>query len=271
MRFFIACLVPLFFSISTAWATPSFEHEKFNYETGQIIAVSETNYDASTFFFEAFTGSRYGHIGIVVVENGQVMVYESNPPHAQKTEIAAFLSRSRDEKGNFQATVLKLVKPLTATESASLVKAAKEIVAKKVPYNFEQTMNDKSLNCSEFVFKVFNSIKRTDVGEIQTIADLNRNSFGGQLLQYWEMLTDEPIDEEAKYVSPASIVFAKSTEAVAANLPHDRIISDKEVFAGWSTKSALITLDEQLFGTGDIEALKAQFEMIASDQPYKTL
>ena len=34
-------------------------------KTGQIIGISEMIKDPSTFFFEAFTGSRYGHIGVI--------------------------------------------------------------------------------------------------------------------------------------------------------------------------------------------------------------
>ena len=132
-------------------------------------------------------------------------------------------------------------------------------------------MNESALNCSEFVYKSFVKINRLGVGEVQTINDLNRDSFDGQLMKYWEMLTGGPVDENSKFLSPASIVLASSTEAIAANLPYDRILSDKEVFEGWSTNSALEVLDDQLLGLGSPEAVKLQLESLASETPYKKL
>ena len=125
MKRFIAINLFLLLISFNIFAAPKFEHDKFQYQTGQIIAISETNYDASTFFFEAFTGSRYGHIGIIVVEDGEVVVYEANPPFTQKNSIEDFLKRSRDEKGDFQATVLKVIPALSESELKNLVVRSK--------------------------------------------------------------------------------------------------------------------------------------------------
>lgn len=263
--------IGLLLLISNVFAAMKFNPKTFKYKTGQIIAISETNYDPTTFFFEAFTGSRFGHIGIVVVEDGEVMVYEGNPPYAQKNTINDFLARSVNDEGEYQATVLGVYPRLKYAQRKKLVATVKEFVDKKVPYNFGQTMTEGALNCSEFVHAAFKSVYRTTIGEPQTINELNRNSFSGELLNYWEMLTGAHVDESAKYLSPASIVFSKNTLVIASNLPYDKILSDKEVLKAWSSETPLYLLDDQLLGLGSGEAVKGMLESLASDKPYTTL
>lgn len=242
MRLALAILVGL---ILLPWPgfsaeAPAFVKNKIEFRTGQVIAISEMNADPTTLFFEAGTGSRFGHVGIVVVEDGKPYIYESNPPAVQRTGLAKFLKRSLVGQLHM-STLLEPVVPLTAAEQTALIKTVRASVAAGTPYNFSMVLNDGSVNCSEFVYKTFLAIGRKGFGEVETMAEMNLNSMSGFLMQLWLRTGDAPRPQD-KVLTPVSIVNSKNLSVIASNLPVNQFISDQEILKAWLAGGGIKTL-----------------------------
>ncbi len=221
------------------------ELKNFPWKTGDIIGGSELFYDWTTFFFEAATGSRYGHVGIVSVEANSIFVYEENDPHAQKTRLEVFLGRfGKDAKTNKAlVTVVRPRKALNDAEIAKLLATARWAVDKKIPYNYSQMMNDKSLNCSEFVSAVYKSIGR-QVGLIEKVGSLNINAFAGIILKAWEYDNEVDVDLNNPALSPMSVMRSPQLYPVYANLPLT-YLSDFQIYSMWKAEGFIEELSNQ--------------------------
>jgi hypothetical protein len=207
-----------------------------SYQTGQIIAISEMRIDPSTLIFEALTGSRYGHVGVVAQTPEGPMVYHANPPMVQKTPLADFINRARvDNQDRPQLTILETIKPLSDQESRDLTAHMEDMVVQKVPYNYSMILNDKSVNCSEFVHKVFAAISRAGIGDIETLGNANFGAFDGAIAKLHSKWP--PLDSPA--ISPLSVVSSPALQVVHAELPVDKIISDAEIFKAWQAGGGL--------------------------------
>jgi hypothetical protein len=213
-----------------------------NWSTGHIVAISEMRMDPSTLLFEAATASRYGHMGVVAQTPEGPMVYHSMPPGVQKTPLSAFLEKARVEGSDVpQFTVVRHVDPLTHVEKDGLVAVMEDMIARKVPFNYTMAMNDRSVNCSEFVHKAFAAIGRTGLGDVGPISRSNFNAFDGELKRLFRL---PPVPADAIGVSPASIVNSPQVEPVFAGLPVERLLSDAEIIRAWESGGGLDKLSQ---------------------------
>ncbi len=220
-------------------------------KTGQIIGISEMIKDPSTFFFEAFSGSRYGHIGVIgEKENGRWQVYHSNPPSVQKSDISDFLDRSRDDSGQLNFTLVEPASPLSNQEQKALISQMRRMLG--TPYNYEQYLNNHSVNCSEFVYKAFRNIGREKIGEIEKIInDTNFKSFDGELYGLYAN-PSTPLPKDAYGITPVSIINSRNVRVVRARLPVERLLSDREIYESWEKGGGLKAFERAL---GPIAAL----------------
>jgi hypothetical protein len=209
----------------------------FTFHEGDILGESEVALDPDTSFFEAATQSRYGHVGVVLKSQNQLVVFEAYPPGAQVVMIGSFLDRSR---GHY--TVLRRKTGLSAVELTAVRNAATELVQKRVPYNYSQTMNDGSLNCSEFVHKVFSAAK-ISVGAVQKIKDMNLKSFHGYLWKLWQASTPDTKLEDS-VVTPLSVMTSSNYVRVSGTLDPAKLYSDKELVQQWRAEGALNSIAE---------------------------
>ena len=203
------------------------------WKTGQVVAISELIHDSSTFFFEAATGSRFGHIGVIVVNDGKASIYHSDPllKGAGVDAIENFIARSEDLSGKFNYTILEA--QLDEAAAKQIAKRAALIVKKKVPYNFDQVYLDdgSKLNCSEFVYRVLDG----RVGEIQTVGEaINVGALNGGLVKLGEMTGGGPTPKPSdRIVTPLSIVKSPALKVIKSTLPFAKPLSDSEIFAAW--------------------------------------
>ncbi len=203
-----------------------------SYQDGDVIGESEITTDASTSFFEAATGTRYGHVGVIFKEKQGWMVYEEFPPQAQIVTVQEFLSRSH---GTY--TVIRKSEALTA-EQLKLVKSlAQDIVKRKVPYNYSQTSNSESMNCSEFVKAVFANAK-LNVGKIETVGNLNLKTFHGYLWKIWKQASPETQTTDP-VVTPASVMRTANWIMVDGTVDPHVTLTDAQLTAQWKKESAL--------------------------------
>jgi len=269
MKSFFLFLIAIFFnfnSINPLLAQQSYPGlEDVTWETGQVIGISEMKSDPSTFIFEAGTGSRYGHVGIIAIEDTKVFVYESTPPVAQRTLLSTFLSKTnKNSDGILEATIIAPIVPLRSQESLKLIRAMKKAVKKEVPYNFSVIINDESMNCSEFVYKMFQNIKIT-IGEIETFSQMNINGFQGQLINFFG--ANNNISPQSKIITPVSVINSPTFKVVKANLPVNKLISEFEIFNSWKNQNGFDEL-AQMMGLPVDEILL--MEEIAMQESYRT-
>ncbi len=242
LKYFIAIFI--FFLFPKIQAQVPSELTNFPWKTGDIIGGSELFYDWTTFFFEAATGSRYGHVGLVSVEANGIFVYEENDPHAQKTRLDVFLGRFGKD-ATTKKTLVTIVRPrkaLSSSEIAKLLATARWAVDKKIPYNYSQMMNDQSLNCSEFVSALYKAIGR-QVGLIEKMGSLNINAFAGIILKAWEIDNDVNVDLNNPALSPMSVMRSPQLYPVYANLPLT-YLSDFQIYSMWKAEGFIEELSK---------------------------
>ncbi len=211
----------------------------FSWKTGQVIAISEPLADPTTLFFEAGTGSRFGHVGVIVVVNKEVRVYESDPrlDGTGYELIKDFITRSQVGTGDYAYTILEPAVALTDAQLQQLATKVDQLAKSKIPYNFSQTyISDGSkLSCSEFVASVFKSIGLTNVGQIETIKDaVNLSAFNGGLAKLNDMVGGPPFPKpENQILSPLSVVMSPALKVVQSTLPTQQTLSDQEIYDAW--------------------------------------
>ncbi len=248
------------------------EIKKLNLQTGDIIGISETLADPSTIFFESGTGSRYGHVGIIVKEKlkesdheESLLVYHANVPIVQKTSLKSFIGRSAKSNPKGLFTIVRLKVPLSDDEKIKLVSEMTVSMFKPTLYNSSQVLNDETVNCSEFVYKSFQKIGR-NVGSIQKMKDLNLAAFNLKLINAYSY--GEPTDCEAEVVTPLSVIRSETTELVYSSTPNENIknYSDFELLSIW-TKEGSLDLLKQLTEL-PVEELGIPSESISKDVPF---
>ena len=256
------------------FAVPAFDPYDFEYRTGQVLITSETEYDASTLFFELATGSRFGHVGVVVIRpDGELRVYESNPgieeDGAQYTTVQEFVERS-NYKGNYQAIVMA-PKQLSKQQQQQLSRELDKMVAEKIPYNYNQVYveSQQARNCSEFVYSAYKRIGVEGIGYKMKLTDLHKESLSGQLIDFW----GDELKDHYEFIPPLSIVASSKVKVLASNIPHDRILSDHEILSAWDETSGLTDFVRYTLGYWwfwQIKPAKRELFKAAHRGPYTT-
>ena len=202
------------------------------YLEGDIVGESEITVDASTSFFEAATASRYGHVGVIIRGKTEWVVYEEYPPKAQIVTLKDFLARSH---GTY--TVIRRRQALTATQLQQVRASAQDIVKRGVPYNYSQTSNNDSMNCSEFIHSIF-AAAQLQVGKVQTVADLNLKTFHGYLWKIWQQ-TSPDTSLKDHVLTPASVMKTADWSKIDGSVDPNVLLTDAQLVAQWKKESAL--------------------------------
>ena len=112
------------------------------------------------------TGSWTSHIGFVLKENDEWMVYESKVPRVKRTPLRDYLSRTC----NNEVAVLRLDKPLTPPEKHRLREAAHKRIG--AFYHLGFRYESKRQFCSKFVHDCFKEAVGVEVGQVKTLKQL---------------------------------------------------------------------------------------------------
>lgn len=243
---------------------PALDVKDTQWKTGQVLALSQLFYDPTTFLFEAGTGSRFGHVGLVSVESDGVFVYEEAPPAASRTPLEKFLKTATDpQTKKVNATLLEYADSISEKQINQLVQAAKDIVNKKTPYNFSMVTNNTSMNCSEFVFYLFKTAGLKAVGEQADFESMNTKAFQGKLMELARINNTK----QGLSVTPASIVNSPNLKVVSTNLPVEIVISEADILKTWKTSGALSNMLDMFGLPSSVQDLLTQ---LASDKPYRS-
>jgi hypothetical protein len=200
-------LIALFLSLATLVAcAPGTDYQP---RDGDIIF--HTSRSAQSMAIQLATQSRYSHMGIVYVRDGEPFVLEAVQP-VKLTPLVAWTARGED--GHFVVKRLRDADTLLTAESLKKMYAVGEqLVGKDYDPYFE--WSDDRVYCSELVWKVFDRGAGIQVGERQTIADFDLSHPTVQA-KVQERYGDRiPLDEVV--ISPAAIFDAANVETVYEN------------------------------------------------------
>jgi hypothetical protein len=203
------------------------------WKTGQVLAVSQREAEPSTVIFEFVTGSRYGHVGLVIIEDGKPVVYEATHPNVKKTSLDDFFSRvSVNSSNQREFTLLEPAMDLDPLEEANLKKFVHKHVSDKTPYNYNGVRTTGRLNCSEFVHDSFKAAGLPQLGHPQEARELNFGALGGRLKK---LMGKKTIAQDALIISPFSVVNSPWMNRTYSTLPYQRVLSDKELYEEWKS------------------------------------
>lgn len=154
------------------------------------------------------TSSWTNHVGIVVAASDKgPVVAESTFPLSRRTPLADFVARS--ESGRVQ--VSRLPGGLSPMEESAMLAAAEKRMG--VFYDTGFNLHSKGQFCSRFVREVLAESTGITVGEAETFSHLlGQNPDVG--LGFWQLWYFGRIPWQRVTVTPASILFSPSLEAV---------------------------------------------------------
>jgi hypothetical protein len=99
----------------------------------------------------AIADSRFSHSGIVAIENGQAVVYDTTTTGPQRQPFKIWLL---DTRGSF---AVKRPKPEYQSAAPNAVAFCREAYKKQVPFDFNMSMGDEKLYCIELTERAYDS------------------------------------------------------------------------------------------------------------------
>ncbi len=249
----IFALLLVTFSISSSTFA---SEESFAYRTGQIIGISQREYDPSTYLFELVTGSRFGHVGFVITGadiyrfrdvllqdddfvqfstinkniKDLIFVAESRPGELYDSGVS--LTNIHDfMKSADVYSIIEPKEPLSDDQIVELILFTAKCCAKRIKgtltYNHRQKMqitySPTKLNCSEFIHWAFRKINII-IGRPQQMKTLNLDSLGCLfLIGAWIV---GMYDKDAYVLSPKSIMQSAVNHAMLNPEPPMAIVHD---------------------------------------------
>ncbi len=118
------------------------------------------------------TKSRYSHVGMILMHDGNLMVYEAVGP-VKFTSVNSWIKR--DVKKHFVVKRLKNADSiLTRQNLAKLTSVALTFEGR--PYDIVFKWSDDRLYCSELVWKVFHRALNIDIGNLRKLKDFDLSS-----------------------------------------------------------------------------------------------
>lgn len=153
-----------------------------DFQTGDL--VFQTSQSAQSIVIRKATHSPYSHMGIIVNKNNQIWVLEAIQA-VKYTPLKQWINRGVQR----QYVLERYQKPLTDNQKRKLVTEAEKYLGK--PYDIYFEWNDKSIYCSEIVWKAYDkalgiqlaplqSLKQFDLSDPQVKA-LMKQRYGNQI------------------------------------------------------------------------------------------
>jgi len=100
-------------------------------------------------FIANVSGSKYSHIGTLVVEDGEPVVYDTTKAGVRRQPLKVWVL---DNTGAFG---VKRLKPEYRANIPKVVEYLHMVFAKQVPFDYELAIDDKGLYCVEMAEKAF--------------------------------------------------------------------------------------------------------------------
>jgi hypothetical protein len=149
----------------------------------------------------AATGSWTNHVGIVVgvEDDGEALIAESTFPLSRTTRLSRFVARSDGER----AAVARLVSEPTDAQRKAIVEAAGKRAG--IFYDTGFNLHSRRQFCSRYVREVLQEATGTQVGEVETFAQLLSRRPDTDL-GFWRVWYFGSIPWQRETVTPASVL-----------------------------------------------------------------
>jgi hypothetical protein len=128
---------------------------------------------ALSWFIARATGSPFSHTGIVAIENGSAVVYDSSEEGVRRMPFEAWMIECVGSMG------VKRLKPEHRRHIPGVIGYCRQVFEQQVPFDFEFRLDDSALYCLELTEKAFRS-QGLKLSEPARIGD-------------WEQLTSFPL------------------------------------------------------------------------------
>jgi uncharacterized protein YycO len=131
--------------------------------------IFHTSRSAQSLAIQKATGSRYSHMGIVYLEDGQPMVFEAVEP-VKLTPLATWIARGVN--GHYVVKRLADAETLLTPEALQrMLDIGKTFEDRHYDLAFE--WSDDRIYCSELVWKIYQRALGIEVGQLRTISDFD--------------------------------------------------------------------------------------------------
>ncbi|MDP9191365.1 MAG: hypothetical protein M3P06_06665 [Acidobacteriota bacterium] len=121
------------------------------------------------------TKSRYSHMGVVFVKDGEAFVYEAVQP-VKLTRLPAWVARG--ERGHFVVKRLRAAdRLLTPANLRKLEAEGRKLHGRSYDLYFE--WSDKRIYCSELVWKMYKRALGIEIGALQRLRDFDLSDPSG--------------------------------------------------------------------------------------------
>lgn len=185
---------------ATAFLSPALaeDAEKYALQEGDIVFTSSARGQGRA-IMDA-TGSRYTHCGIVLIQNGKLMVLEAIEP-VSITPLERFVSFSAP--GTFMARRLKAPVAPAAYKAAKVW--GKSMVGRKYDHQF--LWGDERMYCSELVWKIYQKagVRLCEPNKLGDYA-LDKPSVRQAIVEKYGSLENLPKNE--KVVAPSDLALS---------------------------------------------------------------
>ena len=156
MRFVVAVLIGFAVSLAVPAAAPL--------RDGDL--VFQTSRSGQSLAVQRATHSRWSHMGVVLMRDGQPFVFEAAAT-VRYTPLGRWAARG--EGGGY--AVRRLGRGLTAPELAKLHRAAAKYAGR--PYDLYFEWSDERIYCSELVWKLYRDALGIEIGVRQQLRDFD--------------------------------------------------------------------------------------------------
>jgi len=141
--------------------------EEYQAQNGDIIF--QTSRSSQSVAIQRATRSKYSHMGIVYIKNGQPFVFEAIEP-VKLTPFGDWVARG--DGGHYVVKRLSNAKErLTSEALERMLKVGKTFEGRHYDLYFE--WSDDRIYCSELVWKVYKRALNLEVGELQTMQEFD--------------------------------------------------------------------------------------------------
>ena len=95
------------------------------------------------------SGSRFSHTGVVAIEKGEPVVYDTTKAGVRRQPFAVWIL------DNVGALGVKRLRPERKTHAEAAVRWCRDVYDKQVPFDYELGLDDQALYCVEMTEKAF--------------------------------------------------------------------------------------------------------------------
>lgn len=173
--------------------------------------IFQTSRSAQSLAIQQATGSRYSHMGIILLRNGKPYVFEAAAT-VKYTPLPAWIERG--EKKHFVVKRLKNAEQiLTAPIQLNLRKQAQYFAGK--PYDLQFSWSDEKLYCSELVWKIYDRAAGIQIGHLQKVSEFHLDAPAVKQKLRERYGTNIPWDKQI--ISPKAMFESPQLVTVIAN------------------------------------------------------